>query len=238
MFCDGLTSIEIPSSVTSIGKDAFYNNTGLTSVMFGENSQLESIGNSAFFGCSSLTNIEIPDSVTSIGKYAFKGCSSLTSIVIPSSVTSIGESAFSNCSSLTIYCVAESEPSGWDSRWNDSDRPVVWNCTECGVTENGVEWGLTKEGVITIAGYSGTSTEVIIPETINGHSVTSIGERAFWKCNSLTSIEIPSSVTSIGERAFWNCNNLTIYCEATSKPSGWDSDWNPDDRPVVWGYKG
>ncbi len=209
IFCDGLTSIEIPSSVTSIGYEAFYDNTGLTSVMFGENSQLESIGNSAFEGCSSLTNIEIPDSVTSIGKYAFEGCSSLTSIVIPSSVTSIGESAFSNCSSLTIYCVAESEPSGWDSRWNDSDRPVVWNCTECGVTENGVEWGLTKEGVITIAGYSGTSTEVIIPETINGHSVTSIGECAFEDCSNLTSIEIPNSVTSIGECAFEDCSNLT-----------------------------
>ncbi len=261
IFCDGLTSIEIPSSVTSIGYEAFYDNTGLTSVMFGENSQLESIGNSAFEGCSSLTNIEIPDSVTSIGKYAFSGCSSLTSIVIPSSVTSIGEYAFSGCSSLTIYCEASEKPSGWDW-WNDSDRPVVWNCTECGVTENGVEWGLTKEGVITIAGYSGTSTEVIIPETINGHSVTSIGSDAFSGCSNLTSIEIPSSVTSIGKGAFFgcssltsivipnsvtnigayafsDCSSLTIYCVAESEPSGWDSWWwNDSGRPVVWGYKG
>ena len=261
IFCDGLTSIEIPSSVTSIGYEAFYDNTGLTSVMFGENSQLESIGNSAFEGCSSLTNIEIPDSVTSIGKYAFSGCSSLTSIVIPSSVTSIGEYAFSGCSSLTIYCEASEKPRGWDW-WNDSDRPVVWNCTECGVTENGVEWGLTKEGVITIAGYSGTSTEVIIPETINGHSVTSIGSDAFSGCSNLTSIEIPSSVTSIGKGAFFgcssltsivipnsvtnigayafsDCSSLTIYCVAESEPSGWDSWWwNDSGRPVVWGYKG
>ena len=261
IFCDGLTSIEIPSSVTSIGYEAFYDNTGLTSVMFGENSQLESIGNSAFEGCSSLTNIEIPDSVTSIGKYAFSGCSSLTSIVIPSSVTSIGEYAFSGCSSLTIYCEASEKPSGWDW-WNDSDRPVVWNCTECGVTENGVEWGLTKEGVITIAGYSGTSTEVIIPETINGHRVTSIGSDAFSGCSNLTSIEIPSSVTSIGKGAFFgcssltsivipnsvtnigayafsDCSSLTIYCVAESEPSGWDSWWwNDSGRPVVWGYKG
>ncbi len=187
IFCDGLTSIEIPSSVTSIGKEAFYDNTGLTSVMFGENSQLESIGNSAFEGCSSLTNI-----------------------VIPNSVTNIGASAFRDCSSLTIYCEASEKPSGWSSWWNDSSRPVVWNCTECGVTESGVKWGLTKEGVITIiAGYSGTSTEVIIPETINGHSVTSIGECAFEDCSNLTSIEIPNSVTSIGEYAFSGCSSLT-----------------------------
>ena len=33
------------------------------------------------------------------------------------------------------------------------------------------------------------------------------------------------------------CSSLKIYCEAESKPEGWDSSWNRDDRPVVWGYK-
>ena len=52
---------------------------------------------------------------------------------------------------------------------------------------------------------------------------------------------IPSSVTTIGYRAFSGCNNLTIYCEATSQPSGWDSSWNwnvswSSSLPVVWGY--
>ena len=55
---------------------------------------------------------------------------------------------------------------------------------------------------------------------------------------------IPNSVTTIGSAAFYYCNNLTIYCEATSQPSGWDSSWNwcvSDGSniiiiPVVWGY--
>jgi hypothetical protein len=85
-----------------------------------------SIGNSAFSSCTSLTSIVIPNSVTSIGDYAFYNCSSLTSIVIPNSVTSIGDYAFSYCSSLTIYAEASSEPSGWSSSWNSSNRPVVW----------------------------------------------------------------------------------------------------------------
>ena len=125
-YCSSLTSIVIPSSVTSIGNYAFYKCSSLTSVSFGENSQLTSIGYEAFEDCDSLTSIVIPSSVTSIGDWAFYGCSSLTSIEIPSSVTSIGWYAFWGCDSLTIYCEAESQPVGWDSSWNESNRPVVW----------------------------------------------------------------------------------------------------------------
>ena len=95
----GLTSIKIPSSVTSIGDYAFYVCSSLTSIEIP--SGVTSIGGSTFSGCSSLTSIEIPNSVTSIGDYAFMNCISLTSIEIPSSVTSIGGSTFSGCSSLT-----------------------------------------------------------------------------------------------------------------------------------------
>ena len=67
--CNGLTSIDIPSSVTSLGDHCFPL-------------------------CSSLTSIKISSSVTSLGEYCFSGCSSLTSIIIPSSVTSLGENCF------------------------------------------------------------------------------------------------------------------------------------------------
>jgi len=47
-------------------------------------------------------------------------------VVIPNSVTSIGGYAFYNCSNLTIYCEATSQPWGWESSWNISNRPVYW----------------------------------------------------------------------------------------------------------------
>ena len=53
-----------------------------------------SIGVDAFYGCTGLTSVTIPDSVTSIGEYAFGGCTGLTSVIIPNSVTSISEYAF------------------------------------------------------------------------------------------------------------------------------------------------
>ena len=85
-----------PYPVTSIGDEAFYECSGLTSVTIG-NSVTE-IGDRAFSGCTGLTSVTIPNSVTSIGNYAFDGCSGLTRIDAypnPEKV-SIGVSVFLN----------------------------------------------------------------------------------------------------------------------------------------------
>ncbi len=201
---------------------------------------VKSIKHDAFRGCSNLTSITISNSVTSIGSYAFAYCYNLTSITIPNSVTSIESYAFYSCIRLTIYCEVTSEPSGWSSIWNKSNRPVYY-----GINENNY---LEQEGIIYIVKYNSAivtgitnkiSNDVTIPKeiTINDitYLVTSIGSYALSDCYNLISITIPNSVISIESYAFADCKRLTIYCEVTSKPSGWSSSWNESNRPVVWG---
>ena len=101
-----LPQIYIPSCVTSIGSGAFalcY----VEEVIFGENSQLTEIGDSAFMDCFSLTSIKIPNSVTSMGSDVFGSCG-LTNIEIPNNVTSIGWNQFYGCRSLISIVISRS----------------------------------------------------------------------------------------------------------------------------------
>ena len=104
--CSSLTSITIPSSVTSLGRLCFSGCSSLTSINIP--SSVTSLGRSCFSGCSSLTSITIPSSVISLGEYCFDSCSGLTSVSIPSSVTSLGECCFYGCSRLNSVTIPSS----------------------------------------------------------------------------------------------------------------------------------
>ena len=107
------SSVTIPSSVTSIGNDAFYNNKNLTSVTIP--SSVTSIGNNAFYYCSNLRSVtfESGSQLTSIGSEAFS-ISGLTSITIPSGVTSIGNSAFRGIN--IVYYSGSATGSPWGAK--------------------------------------------------------------------------------------------------------------------------
>ncbi len=239
--CSGLTSVTIPNSVTSIGYSAFSHCSGLTSITIG-NSVTE-IGNTAFSCCNNLISVTIPESVTSIYDYAFESCSELTSIAIPNSVTSIGSSVFYNCDKATVYCEAPSQPEGWNESWNINREQATVN----------VVWGINakfdenfiykinneaKSITTSIYKYIGNGTSVVIPEkvTLDGteYIIDAIESDAFRGCADLISVTIPNSIESVGSDAFYGCNNVTIYCEASSQPEGWKSDWKQETVTVIW----
>ena len=227
--CSSLTGLTIGNGVTSIGGSAFSDCSSLTNVTIPDS--VTYIGDYAFDGCESLTSVTIPDSVTSIGSYAFYNtpyykdssnwengvlyngkylieandtlsgsylikegtkciavgafhdCDKLTGVTIPESVTFIGNSAFYNCSSLTGINVA------------------AGNADYCSMDD-----ALYNKDKTTLICYPAkkVAASFIIPE-----SVTSIGDRAFYKCKSLTDMTIGNGVVSIGHEAFRYCTSLT-----------------------------
>ena len=89
--------------MTSIGFDAFGDCSSLTSINIP--SSVTSIDGFAFEGCSSLTSINIPSSVTNIELSAFEGCSALKTIVLQSNSIKLGNHVFKGCG--TIYAISE-----------------------------------------------------------------------------------------------------------------------------------
>lgn len=203
--------------------------------------------------------VKIPDkidfkgqvyNVRNIRASALKNSYTVKEIIIPASVTSMDSFMFGESGVFMVYCEAERKPVGWDKNWNFKGCPVVWNCKNNEVADDGYIYTVVdgiryalKEGQATFAKQiSKISGDIAIPDSITYkdkiYSVINIDSGAFNGCSSLASVSIPESVTSIGSGSFSNCTSLTIYCEAESRPKGWDSNWNPHNCPVVWGYKG
>ncbi|KAK8881142.1 hypothetical protein M9Y10_003872 [Tritrichomonas musculus] len=186
-----ITSITIPSSVTSIGFQAFQSCKGITSLVIP--SSVTSIGYQAFLGCKGITSLVIPSSVTSIGSSTFQECSGLTSLEISSSLTKIPNTAFSDCFGITSLIIPSSV--------TFIDYSAFENCYQITYLE-------MNHGLETISYNAFKNCSSILSLNIPS-SITSIGKYAFYKCSLLSSVKFfGTKEPEIGKYIFLDCNAL------------------------------
>ena len=229
-----LRSIIIPSSITSIGSNAFYLWSSLTNVYY--EGTIESWCNISFYNADSnpmvyaehfymkneegnwyeVTEIVITNTISKIGNYQFIGFENVTSIELPSSISNIGQGAFQSCSGLTSIELPETLMIVEDAAF-DSCR-MLNNLYYNGTIETWCNVLFSTDGSLGTnpmfcaehfymkneEGNWYEVTEIVIPNTIS-----KVGTYQFIGFENVTSIEIPESITSIGTGAFSNCRSLT-----------------------------
>lgn len=196
-----ITTLEIPTSVTSIGNNAFYGCSGLTTLNLPSN--VTSIGDRAFGGCSNLTSVDLPSSITKMGDFVFFYCEKLSNVNLPSDITTISTGAFGGCSSLQNINLPSGVTTIGDNAFSDCSN----------LTNVTLPSALASIGDYAFRGCSNL-TNVILPSAF-----TAIGNVAFSGCSNLANVTLSSNITSIGTYAFQNCinlKNLTISKDVTS----------------------
>ena len=183
--CSNLKYIFIPKSIITLSI-ATFQDSGLSSITFEEDSNLTTISNTAFSGCTSLTTITLPDKLKTIGSNSFENCKGLDLINIPETLTSIGSNAFNGC--VGLKAVHINNITSWCNITfsNESSNPLY----------HASNLYLDGELIVTLQ----------IPEEI-----TEIKKYSFYNCNSLNRVTFSSGINSIKDRAFENCLNIKTF---------------------------
>lgn len=236
----GLTSIEIPASVQTMGTYVFDHCSALATVKFAPDCGVTALGNYAFNEASSLREITLPDGLTGLGSNTFTK-TALTSIVIPNKVTTINWNIFSGTplavvtlpdslkatspfTSLTTYAKSIKE-------WKISENAANYKTVD-GVlyTKDGAtlfNYPCQKEGaafevpadVTSISNEAFRSCEFLEKVTFAARTKDlAIGSSAFNSCKKLNSISLPSSLTSLGGNVLQSCSELkTVVFETDAQ---------------------
>ena len=211
--CTGLASLTIKGVATSIGAAAFSTCTSLTSLSLV--GSFQTIGEHAFASCNSLTSLSLTGDVQKIGDYAFANCTSLTSLSLTGNVQKIGDHAFSSCSSLKTVTLPKSLTSigslAFDACTSLDSIEIPGTVTEIG------NFAFNNSGLISVTideGVQSTGTHMFhqcgnLTTVTFPESLKTIADGSFAYCSNLNHVNIPARVTCIGDGAFSNCTSLS-----------------------------
>jgi hypothetical protein len=189
--CTKLTSVVIPSNISTIGNGMFYGCTALASVSIP--SGVTSIGNDMFHGCIALTSVSMLTGITTIGNDMFHGCIALESVTIPASVISMGYNMFYGCVGLLSATIL--------ANIGAIEHDTFRNCAALRTVS--IPISVTTIGDDAFSGCSSLNT-ILLPS-----GMTTLGNGVFSGCSSLSGIILPDSITAMGESVFEDCRALT-----------------------------
>ncbi len=246
--CDNMVSLQLPNTLTKIGRYTFIYCEGLKSVTLP--SSLTFLGDQAFAGCVSLTEITIPKSVTECGGACFRdsgvkkatfepgttvvldnifrGCGALETVDIPSSVTKIDSFAFDGCTNLKSITFPKGLTYIGDQTFSKceslTEATIPKGVTECGghcFSGSGLKTVTLEDGLTVVPAFMFAKSEKLTTIYFP-QSIKKIEYDAFSGCTSLTEVTLPYYVEKIENMAFGSCTNLkelTIYQNATDVSS-------------------
>ena len=187
-----ITKVTIPACVKTIGDGTFSGKNTLNTVVFEEESNLQTIGKLAFYNCAGLYNIDLPESLQTIGQAAFESCENLKSIHITKHVNEIGDYAFQSCKALTTLTFdpdCELEVIGWSAfdYCTSLTGDIVFP------SHLKICYGGFSSAAITSADFSHTQLESLGYRESDAYSNTE-----FLNCNNLEHVILPPTLKYIG----------------------------------------
>lgn len=184
-FCKSLTAANLSPNATTIGFNAFFECNSLASVSIGK---VSSIGITAFGRCYALTSIDL-SYVTFMDYQAFSDCTSLETVTLGSGLKEIKQNTFNGCKSLTTINLGNIETIGYDA---------FYDC------ESLTNVDLSKAKSIGSSAFQ----KCYGITTLNLSKLESVENSAFAECKNLVSVTLDDNCTSIGDRAFYNCRSM------------------------------
>ncbi len=208
-----LKSIALPASFEALEGTGFSDAEALEKIEVDPNSPY----------CKAVDGVLYSKDGTTIASYPAN--KSGERFALPSGVAIVAERAFANAKNLKAVVLGDEATS--------LGQNAFMGCKALESIDLG--GSLAFVGSSAFMGCSALK-ELSIPSTL-----TEIGSWAFAGCYALSSIFIPISVEKVGANLFgtsyyYGGSDTKIYCEASSKPEGWDDQWNSTGNEVVWGY--